>query len=127
MTSTGRRRPQPTRRLPCAARMDRRRLAGRSPTRRFISWTAVCNRDRKSTRLNSSHDQISYAVFCLKKKKMDVAANTTPTKPRLRSTTLLPSSKPERPHHQARQTSSPRDDLLPHERSHDVRVRTLGG
>src|SRR2546428_9792435 len=29
------------------------------------SWSA----DRKSTRLNSSHDQISYAVFCLKKKK----------------------------------------------------------
>src|SRR5688572_6729164 len=28
----------------------------------------VC-RDRKSTRLNSSHSQISYAVFCLKKKK----------------------------------------------------------
>src|SRR5206468_12598318 len=28
-----------------------------------------CTRDRKSTRLNSSHDQISYAVFCLKKKK----------------------------------------------------------
>src|SRR3989440_4662549 len=27
------------------------------------------NTDRKSTRLNSSHDQISYAVFCLKKKK----------------------------------------------------------
>src|SRR2546428_759942 len=26
-------------------------------------------KDRKSTRLNSSHDQISYAVFCLKKKK----------------------------------------------------------
>ena len=26
------------------------------------------NLDRKSTRLNSSHDQISYAVFCLKKK-----------------------------------------------------------
>src|SRR2546430_7256871 len=35
---------------------------------------AVCvgaqrNLDRKSTRLNSSHSQISYAVFCLKKKK----------------------------------------------------------
>src|SRR5438270_13716277 len=29
------------------------------------AWT----RDRKSTRLNSSHSQISYAVFCLKKKK----------------------------------------------------------
>src|SRR2546421_8947273 len=29
----------------------------------------IMDRDRKSTRLNSSHDQISYAVFCLKKKK----------------------------------------------------------
>src|SRR5206468_12069723 len=29
--------------------------------------------DRKSTRLNSSHDQISYAVFCLKKKKKTTA------------------------------------------------------
>src|SRR3989475_10113855 len=29
----------------------------------------VPHRDRKSTRLNSSHSQISYAVFCLKKKK----------------------------------------------------------
>src|SRR2546427_4876276 len=29
-------------------------------------------RDRKSTRLNSSHSQISYAVFCLKKKKRKV-------------------------------------------------------
>src|SRR2546430_8195219 len=28
-----------------------------------------CDLDRKSTRLNSSHSQISYAVFCLKKKK----------------------------------------------------------
>src|SRR5207245_7402723 len=28
-----------------------------------------CGRDRKSTRLNSSHGSISYAVFCLKKKK----------------------------------------------------------
>src|SRR2546427_4803751 len=29
----------------------------------------AARRDRKSTRLNSSHSQISYAVFCLKKKK----------------------------------------------------------
>src|SRR2546430_13735267 len=29
----------------------------------------LLGRDRKSTRLNSSHSQISYAVFCLKKKK----------------------------------------------------------
>src|SRR2546421_8923500 len=32
-------------------------------------------RDRKSTRLNSSHDQISYAVFCLKKKKINKREN----------------------------------------------------
>src|SRR2546421_767635 len=32
-----------------------------------ISYAVFCL-DRKSTRLNSSHDQISYAVFCLKKK-----------------------------------------------------------
>src|SRR2546430_13293146 len=39
--------------------------------------------DRKSTRLNSSHSQISYAVFCLKKKK-------TINKPVLRVSNLLP-------------------------------------
>src|SRR5256886_12847344 len=32
-------------------------------------YNLVVIRDRKSTRLNSSHSQISYAVFCLKKKK----------------------------------------------------------
>src|SRR5688572_32265738 len=32
-------------------------------------WFRVRTTDRKSTRLNSSHSQISYAVFCLKKKK----------------------------------------------------------
>src|SRR2546428_3279370 len=32
-------------------------------------YQARASGDRKSTRLNSSHDQISYAVFCLKKKK----------------------------------------------------------
>src|SRR5438270_8402996 len=31
--------------------------------------------DRKSTRLNSSHSQISYAVFCLKKKKKKITKN----------------------------------------------------
>src|SRR2546430_10928917 len=33
--------------------------------------------DRKSTRLNSSHSQISYAVFCLKKKNKSPASNRT--------------------------------------------------
>src|SRR2546428_3379677 len=36
-------------------------------------WRARPRLDRKSTRLNSSHDQISYAVFCLKKKKKEEA------------------------------------------------------
>src|SRR5438309_4595908 len=35
----------------------------------FFVWR-FSQRDRKSTRLNSSHSSISYAVFCLKKKKM---------------------------------------------------------
>src|SRR5690349_22682134 len=38
------------------------------PTMRFVPARAP-SRDRKSTRLNSSHVEISYAVFCLKKKK----------------------------------------------------------
>src|SRR6266853_4543050 len=37
----------------------------------FRSWSPRTTRDRKSTRLNSSHSQISYAVFCLKKKKQN--------------------------------------------------------
>src|SRR2546427_7607033 len=50
------------------------------PERRIVSIE-----DRKSTRLNSSHSQISYAVFCLKKKKKyslttyDVSTPHTPT------------------------------------------------
>src|SRR5437660_3761459 len=37
----------------------------------------VSQSDRKSTRLNSSHVAISYAVFCLKKKKKTIASNNT--------------------------------------------------
>src|SRR2546422_7493039 len=40
-----------------------------TPSRGRTRQTAVADRDRKSTRLNSSHGYISYAVFCLKKKK----------------------------------------------------------
>src|SRR3712207_7493245 len=39
------------------------------------------NRDRKSTRLNSSHANISYAVFCLKKKKIKLVKNLQRPKP----------------------------------------------
>src|SRR5699024_12059408 len=35
----------------------------------FYQLSQILNTDRKSTRLNSSHVSISYAVFCLKKKK----------------------------------------------------------
>src|SRR5206468_11078973 len=51
-------------------RSSLRRRSGRSTQERALGGC----RDRKSTRLNSSHDQISYAVFCLKKKKQE----TTP-------------------------------------------------
>src|SRR2546430_10857067 len=62
-------------------------LAGRIPNKRPVkaakprarttepmgtydgTGVALARTDRKSTRLNSSHSQISYAVFCLKKKK----------------------------------------------------------
>src|SRR2546430_2783921 len=48
----------------------------------FVNWRAggvqkhecSVSADRKSTRLNSSHSQISYAVFCLKKKKQCLAS-----------------------------------------------------
>src|SRR3712207_7498831 len=53
-------------RLGHAARGGALALSG-GPARKE-RWDA-CRRDRKSTRLNSSHANISYAVFCLKKKK----------------------------------------------------------
>src|SRR3989475_8619884 len=59
-------RPGPAPRLP----------NGRVPAR---AWDDRRSGDRKSTRLNSSHSQISYAVFCLKKKKI----NITKTKVRI--------------------------------------------
>src|SRR2546427_6914011 len=62
--------------------LARRRFAGRQLVDALVSLPLVfppivlgygllvlLGRDRKSTRLNSSHSQISYAVFCLKKKK----------------------------------------------------------
>src|SRR5256885_13026192 len=51
------------RRHPCPSR------PGRSPRSLRCALRDPSSRDRKSTRLNSSHLVISYAVFCLKKKK----------------------------------------------------------
>src|SRR2546421_5827031 len=67
----------PTRRIRHALKQLRHQLPrGRSLAELRITAEGdriVVSEDRKSTRLNSSHDQISYAVFCLKKKK-----NSTP-------------------------------------------------
>src|SRR3989475_4361937 len=56
--------------LPCLHRVS---LAHQQPggvtVHRLIPLGMAQEQDRKSTRLNSSHSQISYAVFCLKKKK----------------------------------------------------------
>src|SRR3712207_8722929 len=49
---------------------DRLRVAGGPAERHFAGLV-----DRKSTRLNSSHANISYAVFCLKKKKKYTGIN----------------------------------------------------
>src|SRR6266496_1910180 len=51
------------------SRADRPRSRGRSPPRCRAPGRRPAAPDRKSTRLNSSHVEISYAVFCLKKKK----------------------------------------------------------
>src|SRR5690606_40837531 len=48
------------------------RSRGQGLSRRF----RACGQDRKSTRLNSSHVKISYAVFCLKKKNGAVSRHT---------------------------------------------------
>src|SRR2546427_2604397 len=61
-------------------------LSGVTPPRdaflveRLRAAGAVLLGDRKSTRLNSSHSQISYAVFCLKKKKRNYVGNLAAAK-----------------------------------------------
>src|SRR5688500_19177720 len=63
----------------CAARVRRRRRGGRTrgvrPPAAGRRATGHLQRDRKSTRLNSSHLVISYAVFCLKEKKTKEITN----------------------------------------------------
>src|SRR3712207_8369559 len=55
---------------------ERRRVGSRPVC---VEREGVFDRDRKSTRLNSSHANISYAVFCLKKKKTQCPATSPPT------------------------------------------------
>src|SRR2546421_2733183 len=82
----------PRRSRPCAT--ERRAAACCEPS--SCSWIVsrrptkqeqeLGSQDRKSTRLNSSHDQISYAVFCLKKKKKKII-HTTESKKQQNKTT----------------------------------------
>src|SRR2546430_9977384 len=59
------------RRLRAGVRARRRRRGAdrADPRAEPVDGRGHARQDRKSTRLNSSHSQISYAVFCLKKKK----------------------------------------------------------
>src|SRR5437899_10029410 len=50
----------------------------------YSSSPTIPSGDRKSTRLNSSHLGISYAVFCLKKKKKKTKYHSTPTRTKCR-------------------------------------------
>src|SRR2546422_3317494 len=59
----------PYRRRPQRSCRRRRPLAWPRPSDSSPGPCPASGRDRKSTRLNSSHGYISYAVFCLKKKK----------------------------------------------------------
>src|SRR5690606_41728544 len=52
-----------------------RRLRASAGTHRACTRTRPARTDRKSTRLNSSHVKISYAVFCLKKKNKKKSRN----------------------------------------------------
>src|SRR2546430_12040362 len=61
-----------------AGRLTRERGRGAQANDRLAAGRATGvdqPQDRKSTRLNSSHSQISYAVFCLKKKKNEPNSN----------------------------------------------------
>src|SRR5206468_9215105 len=72
------RRPPRSTLFPYTTLFRSRRGSRAAPTPRPWSPSAPSAppwRDRKSTRLNSSHDQISYAVFCLKKKKREQVAS----------------------------------------------------
>src|SRR2546430_13613877 len=67
-------------RHPCARSAAHRSRPPCSPDRPASAWSIPTpSRDRKSTRLNSSHSQISYAVFCLKKKRISVTQLRTET------------------------------------------------
>src|SRR6266576_5042627 len=56
--------------LPITRYCDERRMSNRQRLELFLQVCDAVAQDRKSTRLNSSHVEIPYAVCCLKKKKI---------------------------------------------------------
>src|SRR5688572_32365027 len=80
-------RPAAHEEMPDAARFKRVHVRPRhvgpvvdKPPEQQADVPLLDRQDRKSTRLNSSHSQISYAVFCLKKKKKKLTKNNYNTK-----------------------------------------------
>src|SRR2546429_2369083 len=68
----------------------RQRVAGHATGDGDAGRAQLPGRDRKSTRLNSSHGYISYAVFCLKKKKYNDIPQTRDTLDGTQDTSELP-------------------------------------
>src|SRR2546430_12016940 len=62
--------------------------SSRGPMRRRATGAGCPSQDRKSTRLNSSHSQISYAVFSLKKKNQEAQRSAAPSLPEPQAPTL---------------------------------------
>src|SRR5205807_7591585 len=86
---------------------------GVSKLQRKLSVLPAGNRDRKSTRLNSSHLVISYAVFCLKKK-----TSSDRRRPRFLRASLPSRTSPLRRHLLSSPIrSAAHSDLYPHFRS----------
>src|SRR5699024_11924793 len=74
--------PQPIHRMDIVPGATQRFTSVLTPSRRgTVRSHKLTVRDRKSTRLNSSHVSISYAVFCLKKKKEPPTPSVTDSHP----------------------------------------------
>src|SRR5258705_3078206 len=79
-----------------------------------LGWALLHKTDRKSTRLNSSHLGISYAVFCLKKKKRRFARNHALREARSNAVDRVAAAAPERSHrvHRRRENPEPRNHRM---------------
>src|SRR3989440_5766185 len=80
----------------------------RPPRSTLFPYTTLSDLDRKSTRLNSSHDQISYAVFCLKKKKkISREQSPFPFQPILKTDSCTVAKVSQRPQRPQKMTGAP--------------------